>query len=72
MRNGAETAPETVPLEGVKFEVKYANGQYVDAAGGTLSSNGIYYSDSTGKVILSEITGTVVVTELGERGGVHH
>lgn len=51
-------------MEGVKFEVKYANGQYVDAAGGALSSNGIYYSDSTGKVILSEITGTVVVTEL--------
>lgn len=59
-RNGTTT----VPLEGVKFEVKYANGQYVDAAGGTLSSNGIYYSDSTGKVILSGITGTVVVTEL--------
>ena len=59
-RNGTTT----VPLEGVKFEVKYANGQYVDTAGGTLSSNGIYYSDSTGKVILSGITGTVVVTEL--------
>ena len=59
-RNGSET----VPLEGFKFEVKYANGQYVDAAGGTLSSNGLYYTDSTGKIILSGITGTVVVTEL--------
>lgn len=59
-RNGSET----VPLEGVKFEVKYANGQYVDAAGGTLSSNGLYYTDSTGKIILSGLTGTVVVTEL--------
>lgn len=59
-RNGTET----VPLEGVKFEIKYANGQYVDAAGGTLSSNGLYYTDSTGKIILSGITGTVVVTEL--------
>lgn len=59
-RNGSET----VPLEGVKFEVKYANGQYVDAAVGTLSSNGLYYTDSTGKIILSGITGTVVVTEL--------
>ena len=59
-RNGSTE----VPLEGVKFEIKYANGQYVDAAEGTLSSNGIYYSDSTGKVILSGITGTVVVTEL--------
>ena len=59
-RNGSTE----VPLEGVKFEIKYANGQYVDAAGGTLSSNGIYYSDSTGKVILSGLTGTVIVTEL--------
>ena len=32
--------------------------------GGALSSNGIYYSDSTGKIVLSEITGTVVVTEV--------
>ena len=59
-RNGSTE----VPLEGVKFEIKYANGQYVDAAGGTLSSNGIYYSDSTGKIILSGLTGTVIVTEL--------
>lgn len=51
-------------MEGVKFEVKYANGQYVDAAGGTLSSNGLYYTDSTGKINLSGITGTVIVTEL--------
>ncbi len=53
-----------VPLEGVKFEIKYANGQYVDAAGGTLSSNGIYYTDSTGKITLSGLTGTVIVSEL--------
>ena len=59
-RNGTST----VPLEGVKFEVKYADGRYVDDGGGTLSSKGIYYSDSTGKIILSGITGTVVVTEL--------
>lgn len=59
-RNGTKT----VPLEGVKFEIKYANGQFVDAAGGTLSSNGIYYSDSSGKITLSGVTGTVIVTEL--------
>ena len=59
-RNGTKT----VPLEGVKFEIKYADGRYVDAAGGTLSSNGIYYSNSNGQIILSGITGTVVVTEL--------
>ena len=59
-RNGTST----VPLEGVKFEVKYADGRYVDDGGGTLSSKGIYYSDSTGKITLSGLTGTVVVTEL--------
>ena len=64
-RNGTTT----VPLEGVKFEIKYANGQYVDAAGGTLSSNGIYYTDSAGKIVLSSITGTVVVTELESVSG---
>ncbi len=67
-RNGSET----VPLEGVKFEVKYANGQYVDAAGGTLSSNGLYYTDSTGKITLSGITGTVIATELESVEGLHH
>ena len=59
-RNGTTT----VPLEGVKFEIKYADGQYVDAAGGTLSSNGIYYTDSTGQITLSGLTGTVIVSEL--------
>lgn len=59
-RNGTKT----VPLEGVKFEIKYADGRYVDDGGGTLSSKGIYYSDSTGKITLSGVTGTVIVTEL--------
>ena len=58
------TGTTTVPLEGVKFEIKYANGQYVDAAGGTLSSNGIYYTDASGQIVLSGITGTIIVTEL--------
>lgn len=39
-------------------------GSLWDAAGGTLSSNGIYYSDSSGKITLSGVTGTVIVTEL--------
>ena len=59
-RNGGKT----VPLEGVKFEIKYADGRYVDEAGGTLSGKGIYYTDSTGKITLSGLTGTIIVTEL--------
>lgn len=58
------TGTTSVPLEGVKFEIKYADGRYVDAAGGTLSTNGLYYTDSTGKITLSGLTGTVIVTEL--------
>ena len=64
MRSVPGLLERTVPLEGVKFEIKYANGQYVDAAGGTLSSNGLYYTDASGQIVLSGITGTVVVTEL--------
>lgn len=52
-----------VPLEGVLFKVTYADGSYVDASGGQLSSNGLYYSDSDGQVILSGIVGSIVVTE---------
>ena len=64
-RNGTKT----VPLEGVKFEIKYADGRYVDDRGGTLSSKGIYYSDSTGKITLSGVTGTVIATELESVSG---
>lgn len=64
-RNGTTT----IPLEGVKFEIKYADGRYVDDGGGTLSSNGIYYSNASGQVILSGITGTIVVTELESVSG---
>ena len=52
------------PLEGVQFKIVYANGSYVDAAGGTISSNGLYWTDKEGKITLPGISGTVVVTEV--------
>jgi uncharacterized surface anchored protein len=52
------------PLAGVQFKITYANGSYVDAEGGKLSSNGLYTTDSNGQIVLSGITGTVVVTEV--------
>ena len=52
------------PLEGVQFKIVYANGSYVDAEDGTLSSNGLYWTDKEGKIALSGISGTVVVTEV--------
>lgn len=51
------------PLEGVEFEITYADGSYVDAEGGSLSSKGLYRTDKNGQIILSGITGTIVVTE---------
>ena len=52
------------PLEGVEFKIVYADGSYVDAAGGTLSSTGLYRTDEAGKISISGISGTVVVTEV--------
>lgn len=49
------------PLEGVRFKITYADGSFVD--NGVLSSKGIYFTDRSGQIILSGITGTVIVTE---------
>ena len=51
------------PLEGVEFELTYSDGSYVDAEGGTMSSKGLYTTDANGQIILSGLTGTIVVTE---------
>ena len=51
-------------LEGVQFKITYSDGSFVDAAGGQLSSNGLYWTNSEGQIILSDLTGTVVVTEV--------
>ena len=52
------------PLEGVEFKITYADGSYVDAESGTLSSTGLYRTDKAGKITISGISGTVVVTEI--------
>ena len=52
------------PLEGVQFKITYADGSYVDAAGGTLSSTGLYWTDKAGKISISGISGTIVATEV--------
>lgn len=52
------------PLEGVQFKITYADGRFVDAEGGKLSSNGLYVTDRNGQIILNQITGTIMVTEV--------
>ena len=51
------------PLMGAQFKVVYADGRVVDTEGGKLSSNGIYITDSNGQIKITNVTGTIVVTE---------
>ena len=52
------------PLTGVKFKITYADGSNVDLDGGKISSNGYYTTNTEGQIVISGITGTVLVTEL--------
>ena len=51
------------PLEGVAFKITYADGSYVPDENGQRSSNGLYDTDRAGKITISGVVGTVVVTE---------
>ena len=51
------------PLAGVEFELTYADGGYVDADHGHLSSKGLYTTDANGEIRISGVTGTIVVKE---------
>ena len=51
------------PLEGVEFKITYADGSYVPDAGGKLSFNGLYRTDKNGEILISDLVGTVIVTE---------
>ena len=52
------------PLAGVEFELTYADGGYVDADNGHLSSKGLYTTDANGEIRITGITGTVIVKEV--------
>ena len=62
-------ADKKTPLAGVQFKITYADGRVVDAEGGKLSSNGLYFTNSEGQIILSNITGTVICTEVASIDG---
>ena len=51
------------PLAGVEFELTYAEGGYVDDANGHLSSKGLYKTNKNGEIMISGVTGTIVVKE---------
>ena len=58
------SSKDKIPLEGVQFKITYADGTYLPDEGGKLSSNGLYWTNAEGQIILSGITGTVVATEV--------
>ena len=60
--NKLSSADKKTPLVGVLFQITYSDGSFVD--NGALSSKGLYRTDKNGQIILSGITGTVVVTEV--------
>ena len=57
-------ADKKTPLEGVQFKITYADGSFLPDENGKLSSNGLYWSDSEGQIILSGVTGTIIATEV--------
>lgn len=57
-------ADKKTPLEGVQFKITYADGSFLPDENGKLSSNGLYWTNSEGQIILSGITGTVIATEV--------
>ena len=58
------SSKDKIPLEGVQFKITYADGTYLPDEGGKLSSNGLYWTNAEGQIVLSGITGTVVATEV--------
>lgn len=62
--NKLSGADRKTPLEGVQFKITYADGSYLPDENGHLSSNGLYWTNSEGQIVLSNVTGTLVVTEV--------
>ena len=57
------------PIEGAQFRITYADGKVVDATNGQLSSNGLYTTNKEGQIVLSNVTGTLICTEVSSAPG---
>ena len=55
-------------LSGAEFLLTYADGRFVDAANGHLSSNGLYTTDKNGEIRVN-VVGTVVAKEVKSPAG---
>ena len=61
--NKLSSLDRKTPLEGVTFKITTAAGEFVPDENGKISSNGLYYTNDSGQIILKGVTGTLVVTE---------
>ena len=61
--NKLSSLDRKTPLEGVTFKITTATGEFVPDENGKISSNGLYYTNDSGQIILKGVTGTLVVTE---------
>ena len=61
--NKLSSKDHKTPLAGVTFKITTATGEFVPDEAGKISSNGLYYTDENGQIILKGVTGTLVVTE---------
>ena len=61
--NKLSSLDRKTPLEGVTFKITTATGEFVPDENGKISSNGLYYTNESGQIILKGVTGTLVVTE---------
>ena len=62
--NKRSSADKRTPLEGVTFKITTTNGSFLPDADGKISSNGLYYTDENGQIILNSVVGSLVVTEV--------
>ena len=62
--NKLSSLDRKTPLKGVTFKITTATGEFVPDKNGKISSNGLYYTDENGQIILKGVTGTLVVTEV--------
>ena len=61
--NKLSSLDRKTPLKGVTFKITTATGEFVPDESGKISSNGLYYTNESGQIILKGVTGTLVVTE---------
>ena len=62
--NKLSSLDRKTPLKGVTFKITTATGEFGPDENGKISSNGLYYTDENGQIILKGVTGTLVVTEV--------